>query len=394
MTAPATPATTAAGTTAVCAEPVPALPEATIATAPPEARGLKRDGVRMLVATPDGLRHRLARHLPNVLRPGDVLVVNASDTLAAALPGVTADGERVEVHLSTLDPAGGDGYQEALRATPTRWVVEVRDRAGFGGAPSHADRAGTEIRLAGGGLVRVAAGYPDGTIRPRLWRAEVRTPTPLSDWLAAHGEPIRYSYVTAPWPLSAYRTTHADAPGSAEMPSAGRALSTRVFRRLRARGVEVARLVLHCGVSSLEAGDPPYPEWYEVPPSTAATVTAARRDGRRVIAAGTTVVRALESAVGAGGLGGTVEARRGWTDVVVTPERGVHTVDGLLTGWHEPAASHLQMLRAVAGCALLQASYQEAARTGYRWHEFGDLHLILPGDRPGGRARIPRAAGR
>ncbi|HEV2087729.1 MAG TPA: S-adenosylmethionine:tRNA ribosyltransferase-isomerase [Cryptosporangiaceae bacterium] len=367
-------------TAAVCAEPVPALPAETVATGPPEARGFERDGVRMLVATPEGLSHRVVRDLPAVLRAGDVLVLNTSDTLPAALRGVTADGERVEVHLSTLDPSAGDGYREALRATDTRWVVEVRIQGGFGGQPSYADRAGAEVGLAGGGVLRVVAGYPDGTAAPRLWRAELRTPTPLLDWLHAHGAPIRYSYVSAPWPHSAYRTTHADTPGSAEMPSAGRPLSPVVLRRLRARGVEVAPLVLHCGVSSLEAGDPPCPEWFEVPPSTAATVTAARQDGRRVIAAGTTVVRALESAVGPGG---DAEARHGWTDLVVTPERGVSTLDGLLTGWHEPAASHLQLLRAVGGCRLLQASYQEAARAGYRWHEFGDLHLILPADPTG-----------
>jgi S-adenosylmethionine:tRNA ribosyltransferase-isomerase len=302
-----------------------------------------------------------------------VLVVNTSDTLPAALPGVTAQGERVEVHLSTVEP--GVGYGEALRSSGSRWVVEVRTRGPFGGDPSYADRAGARISLRGGGSVRVDRGYPEGTATPRLWTAELTTPAPLLAWLNEHGDPIRYRYVSAPWRLSAYRTTYADTPGSAEMPSAGRALTSRVFRRLRSRGVEVAGLVLHTGVSSLEAGDPPYPEWFEVPRSTAEAVNAAKADGRRVVAVGTTVVRALESAAESG-------RSRGWTDLVITPERGVSTVDGLLSGWHEPAASHLMMLEAVAGRDLLEASYREAVRTGYRWHEFGDLHLILPSGRP------------
>jgi S-adenosylmethionine:tRNA ribosyltransferase-isomerase len=347
--------------------------EGQIATGPPEARGVPRDRVRMLVATDRGLAHRVAWQLPAVLRAGDVLVVNTSDTLPAALPGVTTDGDRVEVHLSTVEP--GTVYRDALKARESRWVVEVRTRGPYGGDPSYADRAGTVISLRGGGRVRVDSGYPAGTAAPRLWTADLLTPAPLLDWLHAHGDPIRYRYVSAPWRLSAYRTTYADTPGSAEMPSAGRALTPRVFRRLRSRGVEVAPLVLHTGVSSLETGDPPYPEWYDVPRATAATVEAAKRNGRRVVAVGTTAVRALESVVETGRL-------TGWTDLLITPARGVSTVDGVLSGWHEPVASHLMMLEAVAGRALLEASYAEAVKTGYRWHEFGDLHLILPSGRP------------
>lgn len=347
-----------------------ALPEGAIATGPPEARGVPRDRVRMLVATDRGIAHRVAWQLPAVLRAGDVLVLNTSDTLPAALPGVTADGERVEVHLSTVEPSAQE-YPAALRGSTSRWIVEVRTRGPYGGDPSYAYRAGTTIRFAGNGILRVHDPYPAGATNPRLWTAELTTPTPLLNWLREHGDPIRYRYVSAPWRLSAYRTTYADTPGSAEMPSAGRALTPRVFRRLRARGVEVAGLVLHTGVSSLETGDPPYPEWYEVPRSTAETV----RTAKRVIAVGTTVVRALESVAETGRLSG-------WTDLVVTPERGVSTVHGLLSGWHEPAASHLKMLEAVSGRRLLEESYREAVKTGYRWHEFGDLHLILPSGRP------------
>jgi len=346
-----------------------------LATAPAEALGLRRDGVRLLVAGPGGLHHRTAADLPNALRAGDLLVLNTSDTLAAALTGVTHDGERVEVHLSTLDPTEPVDYPAALRASRSRWIVEVRTGGGPGGAlggePSELDRTGTEIRLAGGGLLRGVR--PTGS--RRLWSAGLVTPDPLLGWLAAHGDPIRYRYVSARWPLSAYRTSYADTPGSAEMPSAGRAITPRVLRRLAARGVRVAGLLLHTGVSSLEAGDGPHPEWFEVPPSTAAAVADTRATGSRVVAVGTTVVRALESAAVAAG---RPVASSGWTDLVVTPSRGVRSVDGLLTGWHEPAASHLLMLEAVAGRRLLVDSYAEALRAGYRWHEFGDLHLILP----------------
>jgi S-adenosylmethionine:tRNA ribosyltransferase-isomerase len=355
--------------------PIPALPPAAIATGPPEQHGVPRDRVRMLVAGRHGLRHRVAADLASELRPGDVLVVNTSDTLPAALPGVTTAGERVEVHLSTLDPSAGLGYATALRRERTRWVVEIRMAGPLGGDPSYAGRAGDVVRLSGGAVLEVEAGYPAGTARPRLWTAALATPEPLMRWLSGHGSPIRYRYVSSPWPLSAYRTPFADTPGSVEMPSAGRALTSRIFRRLAARGIEGAGIVLHCGVSSLEPGDPPYPEWFEVPTAAAATVAAAKAEGRRVIAVGTTVVRALESAARATG---EVAAGSGWTDLVITPGTELAAVDGLLTGWHEPEASHLLMLRAIAGCELLQNSYREAARSGYRWHEFGDLHLILP----------------
>lgn len=340
------------------------LPDSLVAGGPPETRGVARDRVRMLVATGDGLDHRVVADLPGLLRAGDLLVVNTSDTLPAALTGVTEVGERVEVHLSTLDPSAGTTYPVALAATTSPWVVEVRVPGPPGGVASWAGRAGAVVALAGGGELDVGQRYAPGS---RLWTALLHTPAPLRRWLAEHGQPIRYSYTAAPWPLSTYRTEHADTPGSAEMPSAGRPLTRRLLRRLAARGIDVATLVLHTGVSSAEPGEPPYAEWFAVP---AATATAVRR-ARRVIAVGTTVVRAMETTGGAAG--------SGWTDLVITREHRMAGVDGLLTGWHEPAASHLQMLQSIAGPDLLAASYAEALRAGYRWHEFGDTHLILPG---------------
>jgi len=218
-------------------------------------------------------------------------------------------------------------------------------------------------------LTRAAAGV-------RLWAAELALGgRPVLDYLAEHGAPIRYAHDPVERPLSDYQTIFARVPGSAEMPSAGRPFTPRVLHALAARGVGVARLVLHTGVSSLEAGEPPYAERFSVPASTAAAVNAAHRAGRRVIAVGTSVTRALESAATPDGI---VHAAAGWTDLVIAPGRGLRAVDGLLTGWHEPEASHLLLLEAIAGRALVERSYAAALAHGYRWHEFGDTHLLLP----------------
>jgi S-adenosylmethionine:tRNA ribosyltransferase-isomerase len=327
---------------------------------PPEARGLQRDEVRMLVATGDGgLLHARAHDLPEQLRAGDVLVVNASATLPAALPARGADGTPLRLHLSTPEP----------RPASARWVVELRrDGERFAGA-----RAGDELALPAGGRALLLAPYLGGA---RLWLAEIDTGGgALLDYLARHGAPIRYGYVERRFPLRDYQTIFAREPGSAEMPSAGRPFTARLLRALHARGVAVAPLVLHTGVSSLESGEQPYPERYRVPAATARAVNAARARGRRTIAVGTTVVRALETVARDDG---DVAAGAGWTRHVVTPATGVRAVDGLLTGWHEPDASHLLMLEAVGGRARVDASYEAALRRGYRWHEFGDVHLILP----------------
>ncbi len=345
-----------------------------VATSPAEERRLDRDGVRMLVASDDGLQDRLASDLPEVLRAGDVVVVNDSQTIPASLPGRTTDGEPVELHLSTVVPESGDDPASALRASRSEWVVELRRPAAGGSRPEPADRAGTVVRLPAGAELRVGAAHGDGPSAFRLWEATLRTPRPLAGYLDVVGEPIRYDYVARPWPITAYRTEFGDVPGSAEMPSAGRPLTRRLLHRLAHGGVQVARLTLHCGVSSGEAGEPPYAEWRSVPARTAEEVSRARRDGRRVIAVGTTVVRALESS--ADGRGG-VRAAEGWTDLVVDAGREIDTVDGILTGWHEPQASHLAMLEAVAGRDLLCASYRAALDRGYLWHEFGDVHLLI-----------------
>jgi S-adenosylmethionine:tRNA ribosyltransferase-isomerase len=220
--------------------------------------------------------------------------------------------------------------------------------------------------------VEIVAPYAPGG---RLWLARVASEVPVVDLLAAYGRPIRYGYVTGDWPLEAYQTVFARTPGSAEMPSAGRPFTPALLARLAARGVAVAPVLLHTGVSSPGRGEPPYPEYFRLPASTAARVNAVRAAGGRVLAVGTTVVRALESmAAPDGGLG----PGEGWTDLVITPERGLRAVDGLISGWHEPQASHLSLLEAAAGAPLLERCYRAALTEGYLWHEFGDSHLILP----------------
>jgi len=336
---------------------------------PPEARGLARDDVRLMVASraTGRLEHRRFRDLPTVLEPGDLLVVNTSATLPAAIGVRRAGGSgsaRAQLRVATAAPdaAGGD-----------RWVIELRSPDGV--APLRTARAGERLALDGGAGAELLAPYAGGT---RLWLARITLPPDAGDLLAhlgRHGQPIRYGYVPSPWPLEAYQTVFARDPGSAEMPSAGRPFTPGLVARLVAAGVLLAPLTLHTGVSSPERHEPPYPEPYVVGAATARTVNAVRGWGGRVIAVGTTVVRALETVARDDG---SVREGAGWTDLVVTPERGVRAVDGLITGWHEPEASHLLMLEAIAGPDLLQASYAAAVGAGYLWHEFGDSHLILP----------------
>jgi S-adenosylmethionine:tRNA ribosyltransferase-isomerase len=337
------------------------LPAELEASEPPEARGITRDAVRMMVAHrgDEALVHTTFGELPRFLDAGDLVVINTSGTVPAAVPGIAAGGAAVVVHLST-------------RLDDGRWVVEVRRPSGrtterWSGPPP----AG-RIDLPAGATVELVAPYLDSD---RLWIATLDLPQPVLTYLVVHGQPIRYHYVERPWPLTAYQNVYVTEPGSAEMPSAGRPFTADVLMRLVAKGVGVTPLVLHTGVASLEANETPYPERFRVPPSTAARVNATHDAGGRVVAIGTTVVRALESAVDAGG---GVSARDGWTDLVITPERGVAVVDGLLTGWHEPEASHLLMLEAIGGRPLLERSYRASLDEGYRWHEFGDVHLILP----------------
>jgi S-adenosylmethionine:tRNA ribosyltransferase-isomerase len=331
------------------------LPAELEAREPPEARGLRRDGVRLLVGRRAGnsVSHHRFTELPELLRAGDVLVVNTSATMPAAV-GVA--GGELSVHFST------EYFQD-------RWLVEVRRNLGKATAPFELGRPGETYRLVGGATVTLVRPYSRG----RLWEAEVDVQVP--GYLNRFGAPIRYSYVRQRWPLSYYQTVFGTTPGSAEMPSASRPFTDRVVTRLVTAGVQFAPVLLHTGVASPEAHERPYPERFTVTDHTARIVNEAKAAGGRIVAIGTTAVRALETATADDG---TVQAATGWTELIVTPARGVRAIDGLLTGFHEPRASHLDMLEAIAGRPLLDRVYTTAIATNYLWHEFGDVNLLLP----------------
>jgi S-adenosylmethionine:tRNA ribosyltransferase-isomerase len=339
-------------------------PATAFAASPAEARGLGRDDVRLLVGDPAGIRHARFADLPDHLRPGDLLVVNNSATVAGQLDARwerTGSGTRVVVHV-------GSRLDDLCRVVELRTAPDAA-RAVLDAAPG--DRVGTAAFT-----LTLVAPYPAADSSPtgtgnRLWRA--RVDGDLVGALRRDGRPISYGYLDRRFPLSAYQSVFGTEPGSAEMPSAGRPFTHEVVTRLVARGVGVAPITLHTGFSSQEAGEAPQPEWYDVPAATARLATATRAAGGRVVAVGTTVTRALESAVD----GERVVPRRGWTERVVTPADPPQVVDGLVTGWHDPGASHLLLVEAVAGAGLTQAAYDAATAEGYLWHEFGDSALLL-----------------
>ena len=349
------------------------LPSELEASEPPEARGLERDEVRLMVSylSDDRVVHSRFRELPDFLGAGDVLVINTSGTMNAALDAEREDGTALELHLSTRLPAG-------------LWVLELRRPNGNASEPFRDAAAGEALHLPDGATATLRAPYQgEGS---RLWISTLDLPDPPDEYLERHGRPIRYGYVRESWPASYYQTVYATETGSAEMPSAGRAFTPALITHLVSRGVQIAPLILHTGVASLEEDEPPYEEFYRVPPETARQVNAARGAGRRVVAVGTTVVRALETVTDTDGV---THPGEGWTRLLVTPERGVRSVDAMLTGLHEPRSTHLAMLEAVAargpvpgrrltGREHLKIAYEEALHEGYLWHEFGDLHLILP----------------
>ncbi|MFG2893174.1 S-adenosylmethionine:tRNA ribosyltransferase-isomerase [Streptomyces sp. NPDC048248] len=367
------------------------VPEELSARVPAEQRGpgLDRDAVRLMVSRgTEEVGHHPFGELPQLLAAGDVLVVNTSPTLSAAVDGRIGDGrgrgEPVVVHFSTR----ADRRHPAGRAVAGCWAVELRRPDGRGSTrPRAGGPAGRVVRLPGGARLTLEAPVDPGSVR--LWWARVAGGT-APELMRRYGRPIRYGYTDRDQPPSAYRTvfaTDSGDSGSAEMPSAARPFTASLVARLVSAGVQFAPISLHTGVASAEAFEPPYPERFAVPPATAWLVNAVRagRAGRgpgsggRIVAVGTTAVRALESAVGQDG---RVRATDGWTDLVVTPERGVRVVDGLLTGLHEPTASHLLMLEAVASAMAdgdaLRRAYAAAVERRYLWHEFGDLHLLLP----------------
>lgn len=339
------------------------LPPALEATTPPELRSNasgRRDDVRLLVLdrVTGNVTHTEFRHIGDYLRAGDLLVVNSSRTVPALLRAVGEDGQPVEVRL-------------ADRRGSRRWDALLLD------GRTHVGREGMHLVFGDGLRARLLGRRRD---LPFLWRLEFsRGGSALLDAIYRLGEPVRYGYVAGALPVDLYQTVHAAEPGSVEMPSAGRPLSWEMLLELRRMGVDTASLVLHTGLSStrddtIDALHPNYDEAYVVPRETAEAVNTAHAAGGRVIAVGTTVVRALESVTGADGI---TRPGRGRTRLRITPQTRLRAVDGLLTGLHEPQASHLDLLSAFVAPDLLGAAYEEALRLGYLWHEFGDMNLIV-----------------
>ncbi len=369
------------------------LPPALEASEPPEARGVPRDAVRMMVSRrrTGEITHHTFSDLPDLLLPGDLLVVNTSATLPAAV----RCGPGLVMHFSTSLPDGS-------------WLAELRAVRGHATEPFPGGSPGQALPLPGGAVATLAE-----RVTGRLWR--VRLSTAVVPYLLRHGSFIHYSYVASDWPAEAYQTVFATTPGSAEMPSASRPFTAQMLARLVVRGVTIAPLTLHTGVSSLEGDEEPYPEPYDIPPATARLVDMTRQAGGRVVAVGTTVVRALETAAarvgGTAGVAGVappastggpvtkepgrrpagvpgvaprantdgpLPASAGWTHHLVTPQTPPRVVDALFTGLHEPRSTHLLMLNAFAGADLLRRCYAAAVEHSYLWHEFGDVHLLLP----------------
>jgi S-adenosylmethionine:tRNA ribosyltransferase-isomerase len=397
------------------------LPPELEAAAPPETRGLRRDHVRLLLLDRDSgaVQHHRFDELPMLLEPGDLVVVNDSRTLPASLLGRTAGGSALEVRLAARarltgappwgspDPSGGDAAE--------RWAALPLGVPADGGdpalVPTDARPAppplppGERLLFAGGLTATVLGRHEEAP--PLVWLAFDTGGERLAEALHRAGRPVRYAYVPRPWPLHHYQTMFAAAPGSAEMVSAGRPFTVQTVRALRDRGVGLATISLHAGLSTY--GNPAVdrrfvpPEAYRVPEATAAAVARCRAAGGRVVAVGTTVVRALETAAAAGGVrpegsGGTqggppvgrgpggspgqsgeVRAGAGVTRLRIGPGHRLRAVDGLLTGLHEPEASHLDLLGAFVDPEVLGRAYTAALDAGYLWHEFGDVCLVIAG---------------
>lgn len=346
------------------------------AASPAEARGIARDQVRLLVADGDRARHAIFRDLADHLEPGDLVVVNTSRTVAgevdARLTGGWEASRDVVVHVA-MDLRDGT------------WVVELRtapdaSRAVLDAAPG---QVLTLTSAGGAAVLTLLSPYPRSYSSPagdgnRLWRAAYDGDTPLRDVLDHVGRPIAYGYLDRRYDLGDYQTIFGTTPGSAEMPSAARPFTPDVVTRLVSHGIGIAPVLLHTGVSSQETGEAPQAEWFEVGEPAARLVNSTRAGGGRIVAVGTTVTRALESAVSGPQGRALLTASSGWTERVVTREHPPRIVDGLITGWHDPQASHLLLVESIAGEGLAQTAYDAAVAGGYRWHEFGDSALFLP----------------
>ena len=341
------------------------LPDELSAKEPAECRGITRDQVRLMAIdrSTHSVIHTRFNQLADFLRAGDLLVFNSSRTLPAALSGrVEQNSQAVEVRL-------------AGRLSDDSWMALLLWKQEDAVGESY---AGMNIDFGRGLSCRLLE--RDRSI-PRLWKLSFsESGTRLLDLIYRVGQPIRYSYVAAPWNLDYYQNVYSTAPGSVEMPSAGRPFTWQLLFALRRAGIDAASVMLHAGLSSymddrLDRQHLVSEEEYSIPEATAQKIKLAHTRGRRIVAVGTTVVRALESIAIV--TGDDLHAYHGYTRLRLTATHQLRVVDGLLTGLHEPQASHLDLLSAFLPVDVVRTAYQEAIGRNYLWHEFGDLNLIL-----------------
>lgn len=337
------------------------LPEELNADSPPERRGIRRDHVRMMVSNrwTGESRHVCFFDLPQALKAGDVVVLNASRTVPAVLYIKHMRNGKVISSQRELRLAHRIDHQ-----TWNVWVVG--DQVQQGDEFIFSDQLTARV---------TQTELPGPLVQVRFSLAG----TQLFEQIYLLGNPVRYEYIKQPWSLDYYQTVYGSVPGSVELPSAGRAFSWELIFRLKKQGVQIVILTLHTGLSYFSDDFPFLPpeqnhESYEIPEHAAKVIQQAKQRGGRVIAVGTTVVRALESAAQSdhGCL-----AQSGISNLYITEETSLQVVDGLMTGFHEPEASHLDLLSAFVKPSILKLMYKEAIQERYLWHEFGDIHLIL-----------------
>lgn len=339
------------------------LPHHLACPEPTERRNMERDEIRLLVTKKQGqTEHTIFKDLPRFLNTGDVLVVNTSATIPAALPVSLPGGAGGRLHIST-------------RLNNRNWLIEIREISGNRTVRWKGGEEGMAFQLRSGAVVTLEQRFYDAGELLHLWMAHFTINQPMQTYLSANALPVQYDNLSQQYPLSYYQTFFSFHPGSAEMPSAGRGFTTGLTDRLLKKGIVLAPIVLHTGVSSLEEKEMPYPEHMEIDPVTASIINSAKSNGKRIIAVGTTAIRAIETAVNEQE---KVVPYRGQTKLFIDKDHTLKVANGLLTGFHEPHASHLNILQAVAGFEHINSAYKAALKAGYYWHQFGDLHLILP----------------
>ncbi|MBV6621507.1 MAG: S-adenosylmethionine:tRNA ribosyltransferase-isomerase [Rivularia sp. (in: Bacteria)] len=341
------------------------LPAELSAKEPPERRGIARDGVRLMTINRNSgeVYHSRFNGISEFLRPGDLLIFNTSRTLPASLQGCERTLDKcIEIRL-------------AQHLSDDSWLALLMCQRGKTFACGL--QQGMNLDFGEGLTAKVEN---RDTHIPRLWKIRFSLAgSQLIDSIYRLGNPIRYEYVSQAWNLDYYQTVYAKEPGSAEMPSAGRAFTWKLLFDLKRQGIETAQIVLHTGLSSymddeLDALHPASEEEYFISQTAAQKINRTRQEGGRIIAVGTTVVRALESAVDIEGL---IQPQHSYTRLHISAKHRLKIVDGLLTGMHEPEASHLDLLTAFLSAEQIRAAYEDAVQRGYLWHEFGDLNLIV-----------------